>query len=317
MDGQDRRPWWRGGVDLKRLQYFAAVAAEGSFHGASARLNIAQPTLSRQVRELEDELDVQLFIRSTKGVRLSPAGAVFLAEVERLLPQVELACERARRAKVGQFGELRIAYAPVAADSRFAIAAYADARRAMPDVEFRLSVVNSEAQLEELEADRIDLAIGYSRGAIPPGVASQALRTDTYMLAVWRDHPLTRRRNLKLGDLAGEDFVFAPRTTLPVTYSEWMRVAHKAGLEPNIVLEAHSEAMFLNIVAEGLAIGFANSSLGQRRPLPNVTYLEVEGLDLPLRLTALWRRDRETPALRLFVELLLRRLAGSDPPPSA
>jgi DNA-binding transcriptional LysR family regulator len=311
--GQDGASCSRKGfepMDFRRLQYFLTVAQEGSFHRASTRLNIAQPALSRQVRELERDLDVQLFVRSTKGVRLSPAGEVLCAETERLLPQVDVARDRVKRAQAGQFGRVRIAFTSVAADSRFAVAAFAAARRAMPDVDFNLVVLKSEAQLKELSSDRLDIGLLYRRGPLPPDIAFQDLRTDSYLLAVPAGHHLIGRPRLKLADLNGEDFVFAPRSEWPLSYSEWMTLAQRGGLVPNIVLEAQSEAMFLNVVAEGLAIGFANSSLPQRRPFEGVVYLELEDLDTPLRLSAIWKRERETPPVRLFVDLLMRNLAA-------
>jgi DNA-binding transcriptional LysR family regulator len=303
-------------MDLKRLQYFQAVAQEGSFHRASSRLNIAQPALSRQVRELEQDLEVQLFVRSTKGVRLSAAGEVLLAEAERLLVQVDVARERAQRAQAGQFGQLRIAFTSAAADSHFAIAAFAQARRAMPEVDFRLSVIKSEGQMNELAADRLDLGLLYRRGPLSSEMACRDLRTDKYLLAVPDSHHLARRKQLRLADLSGEDFVFAPRSEWPLTYSEWMTLCQRGGLAPKIVVEAQSEAMFLHIVAEALAIGFANSSLPQRRPFEGVTYLEVDDLDTQLHLAAIWRRERETPAVRLFVDLLAQNLAASESAPA-
>jgi DNA-binding transcriptional LysR family regulator len=298
-------------MDLKRLNYFAVVAREGSFHRAAARLNIAQPALSRQVRELEQDLDAQLLIRSTQGVRLSPAGEALLAEVDRLLPQVDLARERTKRAAQGQFGMLRIAFTQVAADSRSAIAAVAEARRAMPDVDFRLSIMRSEDQLKELEADRIDVGLLYRRGPLEAHLAHRDLRTDRYVLAVADDHRLAGRKSVRLRELRHEEFVFPPPAGWPVSYGEWMVACQRAGFAPNIVIEAQSEMMFLNIVAEGLAIGFANSSLGQRRPFEGVTYVELGDLDLPLHLAALWKRDRETAAVRRIVDLLAQGGGGA------
>lgn len=293
-------------MDLKRLNYFAVVAGEGSFHRASTRLNIAQPALSRQVRELERELDAQLLIRSTRGVRLSPAGEALLAEVERLLPQIELARDRTRRAAAGQFGVLRVAFTQVAADSRSAIAAVAKARRAMPEVDFRLSIMRSEEQLKALETDGVDVGLLYRRGPLAPELAHRDLRTDRYVLALAEGHPLARRRSVRLRELRREEFVFPPAAGWPASYGEWMTACQRAGFAPDIVIEAHSEIMFLNIVAEGLAIGFANSSLQQRRPFEGVAYIEVEDLDVSLHLAALWKHDRETAAVRTIVELLSR-----------
>ena len=299
-------------MDLKRLRYFAVAAAAGSFHRASARLHVAQPALSRQIRELEEELDVVLFVRSAQGVTLSPAGEVLLAEVERLLPQVELARTRTKRAALGQFGVLRIGFTALAAELRFAIAAFAEARRTIPDVDFRLSLVDSDRQMEALTGGEIDVGLLYRRAPHPPGVAFRDLRTDTYALVVPCGHRLAGRSGLKLAELSEEDIIFVSKSLRPVTYDELMAACLRGGLAPRIILEVNSEAALINMVAEGIAVGFTNSSLEQRRPCEDVVFVAVEDLDIRLQLAAIWLRHRETPAIPLFVDLLLQHWAAAQ-----
>src|ERR1700740_2482009 len=129
-------------MDLRQLRYFATAAAEGSLHRAAARLNIAQPALSRQIRNLEQELETSLFYRSVEGVKLTTAGEGLLTDVKRLLPQIEQAKIRAKRAGTGQLGMLRVGFTMLVAESRFAFKALADARRLMPEVDFQLNLIN-------------------------------------------------------------------------------------------------------------------------------------------------------------------------------
>jgi DNA-binding transcriptional LysR family regulator len=296
-------------MDLRRLRYFAAVASLGSVHRAAAELGIAQPALSRQIRELEEELGVTLFARSTRGVTLSPVGEVLLSEVDRLLPQVEVAKARTQRAAQGQFGLLRVAFTTVAAELRFPVAAFAEARRLMPEVEFRLSLIDSDHQLEALVAGEIDLGLVYRRGELPEGMRYQDLRVDRYILMVPNDHPLTRQASVRMADLRDHDMIFASKATLPLTYADHMAACARGGFTPRVALELHNEAITLNLVAEGLAISFANSSLRERRPMQGVTYLEIDDFDSSLPLAAMWRRDRETAATLRFVDLLVSNLA--------
>lgn len=297
-------------MELRRLRYFAVAAIEGSFHRASARLHIAQPALSRQIRDLEEELEVVLFVRSAQGVTLSPAGRVLLAEVERLLPQVELAKTRTRRAAMGQFGLLRIGFTPLAAELRFTIAAFAQARRTNPDVDFRLSLVDSDRQVEALVSGEIDVGLLYRRSPHPPGMAFQDLRTDTYSLVVPSGHPFASRRGLRLAELSEEDIIFVSKSLRPVTYNELMTACLRGGLSPRVILEVNSEAALLNMVAEGIAVGFTNSSLEQRRPRDGVVFVTLDDLDIQLQLAAIWERNRETPAILLFVDLLVQHLSA-------
>ena len=298
-------------MDLKRLRYFAIAAAEGSFHRASARLHVAQPALSRQIRELEEELGVVLFVRSAQGVTLSPAGEVLLAEVERLLPQVELARTRTKRAAQGQFGMLRIGFTTLAAELRFAIAAFAEARRTLPDVDFRFSIVDSDRQIEALTGGEIDVGLLYRRAPHPPAAAFRDLRTDTYALAVPSGHRLAGRPSLKLAELRDEDIIFVSKSLRPVTYDELMAACLRGGLAPRIILEVNSEAALINMVAEGIAIGFTNSSLEQRRPSDGVVFVPIDDLEIRLQLAAMWLRHRETPAILMFVDLLVQHWQGA------
>jgi DNA-binding transcriptional LysR family regulator len=296
-------------MDLKRFRYFTVAAAEGSFHRAAARLGLDQPALSRKIRQLEQDLGVVLFVRASTGVRLTPAGETLLADLERLIPQLDLACDRARRTAAGGAALLRIAVTPFASDSRFVAAALAAARRATPELEFRLCVMHARAQLEELKGGRIDLAVQHRRGPPPPDTAHRDLRIDRYQLAVRSGHPLTRHAPLRLADLQSYDFVFATQSQWPVVHQEWLSACERAGLAPTIAYETQSEGMFLNLISEGLAIGFANSGM-RDRPYAGVSYLDVEDLDVRLPLTAIWKRDRETPAILRMVELLAEQEAA-------
>jgi LysR family transcriptional regulator, benzoate and cis,cis-muconate-responsive activator of ben and cat genes len=301
-------------MELKRLNYFATTAAEGSFRRASARLNIAQPALSRQIRDLEEDLGVTVFIRSTKGVKLSPAGEVLLTEVKRLLPQVELAKTKVKRAALGQLGIVRIAFTTLVAESRFAMAALADARRLIPEVDFRLSLINSDQQTDAMVNGEIDLGLLYRRDPIPAGMVYRDLRVDSYQLVVPTTHPLTRRHKVWLADLREENLIFVSPLSWAATYKEMMGACLRGGLTPRILFEGiDNEAITTNIVAAGIALGFCNSSLANRRPIPGCTLLTIEDLDVPLHLAAMWPRDRETPAIVRFTDLVLQHMdAGKE-----
>jgi DNA-binding transcriptional LysR family regulator len=298
-------------VELRHLRYFATVAHEGSFHRASVQLNVAQSALSRQIRDLELELNAKLFIRSVRGVKLSPAGKVLLADVRQLLLQTELTKSRAQRAAAGQFGEVQIGVPAVVAELQFVIAAFAKARRAMPDVDFRLSFINSDHQVEALTTDKLDVGVFYRRDPLPQNLIYRDIRTDAYRLLVSKKHPLTRRAKVRLTDLRDEDMNIASPVLWPTTYNEIMSGCLRGGLKPRITWDVNNEGALINLIAEGLAVGFVNSSLGEVRPLRGCTLLTVEDLDTPLHLAAVWRRDRETPAITHFVDVLSQQANGS------
>lgn len=297
-------------MDFKKLRYFAVTAAEGSFHRASVKLNIAQPALSRQIRDLEEEIGTNLFVRSSRGVSLSPTGAVLHAEVERLLPQIELARDTARRAALGQFGVLRIGFTIVVAGMRFAVSAFAAAVRNNPDVDYRLSVVTSDDQPAALARGDIDVGLLYRRAPLPAHLKYRDLRVDRYVLAVPQDHRFTKMPKVRLADLQDEKLLFMSRSSLPVTYDELMTACLKGGLSPKIALElpGNSEGITMNLVAEGLMLAFFNRAMSVNAAPEGVAFVDVEDLDITLNLSAMWNGQRESKATLNFVELVAEHM---------
>jgi DNA-binding transcriptional LysR family regulator len=250
---------------------------------------------------MQEELDVALFFRTARGVTLTPAGTVLLAEVRRLLPQVELAKTRTRQAAQGLFGVVNIGFTTAVAELRFALAAVREARLAQPDVDFRLQLIPSDQQVNALLRGDIDIGLLYRRPPYPPGLVYRDLRLDHYVVMVPDSHRLAKQRTVKLADLQGEDMMFPSPTLRPATYREMMAACQRGGLEPKIVLEAEG---LITVVAEGIAIALYNSALAENTQMPGVTYLTVEDMGVPLHLAAMWQQERETPALLRFVDLL-------------
>lgn len=291
-------------MDLERARHLSIVASEGSLHRAAVRLGIDQPALSRRIRQLEDEIGVTLFVRSPKGVALTPAGEVLLADLNRLLPQLDSAFDRARRAAAGASTVLRLALTPFVEGSAFTMSSIAAARQAWPDLQFQMQALPTGGEhLEQLQAGLVDLAVLHRRGPLPEQYRSRDLRIDRYQLAVPSAHELIARPSLRLAELRDYDFVFAHQSHFPLVYHEELLACAHGGLAPRIAYEAFNELMFLNIVSEGLAIGFANSAIRDRQ-WRNVTLLEVEDLNITLPLAAVWKRENESERLSMFVDLL-------------
>lgn len=292
-------------MDFRKLRYFLNVAEQGSFHSAAGTLNIAQSALSRQIQQLEEELGASLLLRSTKGVKLSPAGEVFLAEVRQLLSQFEVARNNTWRAARGQFGRVRIACTARVAEMKGPIAAFAAARREMPDVDFQLRIVSPEKQTGLILDGEIDVGLLYKR---PPDLLDllvyKELRLDRVKLLTHVDHPLTSQPSIRLADLRGFDFAFTSHDVAAPMYNELMAACLRGGLNPRITMTIPYEGILMNVASEGLIIGFCDSSVVERRSMKGLALLDVEDLDVVLETTAMWERDKETPAISRFIEHL-------------
>jgi DNA-binding transcriptional LysR family regulator len=201
-------------IDLRLMRYVVSVADEGGFQRAAERLRIAQPPLSRQVRELEKWLGVTLFER--RPTRPTEAGRVFVEEARRILADVERAVELARAAGQGITGTVRVGYGPTSA--------YEEVPRLVAVMGERYPGI----QVEPHEAWDGELADGLRQGRLdvllgrylprPSGCEAQDVRREPYAVVLSAAHPLADEDEIALRDLRGEVFRFFPRRYGPVYY---------------------------------------------------------------------------------------------------
>src|SRR5947199_1575814 len=167
-------------MELRHLRYFVAVAEELHFGRAAERLHIAQPPLSRQIRDLERELDTLLFARGARGVELTPAGRAFLPEARLTLAQAERAQRTAQRAARGETGRLRGGFVDAATNSGILPDVLGFFRMHLPSIGLSLLEMGPTQQAEGMRDGRIDLGILQS----PPADAERWLRVER-----WRAGP--------------------------------------------------------------------------------------------------------------------------------
>src|SRR5215207_4822370 len=194
-------------MELRHLRYFVAVAEELHFGRAAERLRIAQPPLSRQIRDLEREIGAPLFERVPRGVELTPAGSAFLPEARLTLAQAERAQRTAQRAARGETGRLRVGFVEAATYSGILPDVLGFFRMHLPDIGISLLEMDPVEQAEAFRDGRIDLGMLHS----PPADADRWLRvepvySDALVAALPNGHALAGRSRLTLGTLAAEAF---------------------------------------------------------------------------------------------------------------
>ncbi len=290
-------------MELRHLRYFVAAAEEENFGRAAQRLNLAQPALSRQIRDLERELGVALFDRIGRGVRLSAAGAAFLEDARRVLAATRGAAEHARAVGLGEAGTLRLGLLDSAAWGGEVPTALARFRRAHPAVRLELTAANSVSQTAAIEAGQLDAGFLYRQGALPAGLVRRPVREDRLLAALPRGHRLAAgRATLRASDLADEPFVWFARAVAPTYFDRAMAAFATAGLVPRVVQEGESDSVMLSLVSAGVGVSLVNSVARWRRP-QGVVLREVADLDLALRLDLVWRAP-PAPALQQLLTLL-------------
>ncbi|PRB18967.1 LysR substrate-binding domain-containing protein [Microbacterium sp. MYb62] len=239
-------------MELQQLRYVVEVAETSSFTRAAERCFVTQSALSHQIAALERELGRRLFVRSSRSVRLSEAGAAFVEHARIALRAAEQAKEDAAAADGVVVGTLRIGVIPTvtAIDLPAALVAY---RAAHPLARVELRVGNSDVLMGALRRGDLDVAVlGLREGVDPVGVASRVLSHDRLVAVVPRGHELAASGAIGLADLAGLTFADFPAATSGRAQSD--AAFASAGLTRDVAFEADSASLILGLVEAGLAV---------------------------------------------------------------
>jgi LysR family transcriptional regulator, benzoate and cis,cis-muconate-responsive activator of ben and cat genes len=293
-------------MELRHLRYFVAVANELNVRQAAKRLHVSQPPLSRQIHDLEDELETKLFDRSKQKLALTPAGEAFLKEARQILAQVQRASLLAKAASRGEAGHLNIAILPPMG-GLFLPPVIRAFRKRFPVVDLTILEMRPQEHITALLDRRIDLGfVPLPIIKLTPELEVERLREVELMAALPPGHRLVKQRQLTLTKLAHEPFVlFNPSSG--VLLHDWiLNLCREAGFEAQVVKLADGPASILEMVSAGFGVTLLPALF---RRLPS----DVEFRPLPtttpkLHLTLAWRRDNESPLLKAFLEMLRARL---------
>ncbi|MEO1298430.1 MAG: LysR family transcriptional regulator [Cyanobacteria bacterium J06636_16] len=288
-------------MEIRDLRYFAAVADTLHFGRAAERLHMTQPALSRQIRSLEAELEVQLFHRTKRSVRLTIAGQAFLADAQQILQHVEQAVSTTRRTARGEMGHLRLSFTTSALRS-VVPKIVREFRNRYPDVQLTMTERCTHEQVEAFRAHQLDVGFLY-----PPVdeklLAITPLHTETWVVALPQDHPLALRQPLTLSDLATESFILLPRREGPYLYDQIIHLCQQAGFYPNVVQEATACQTRAGLVAVGIGIAFVPEVL-QDTGNSAVVYRNLKGDAPSLQLAIAHRRDDDSPIVQHFFQVV-------------
>lgn len=301
-------------MELRHLRYFLAVAEEGHITRAAERLGIQQPPLSQQIKALESELDVQLFRRQPRGVELTEAGRVFLADARAVLAQVDHAVAATRRTARGEQGRIAVGLTSSASFHPAVVRAIRSYRDANPLVALALEEGGTAELVEAVRREQLDAAfIRTPVGDVSELVVTPLLNEDM-VAALPTGHPLARgkpREARPLAAFADETFILYRRRLGPGLYDAIIAACHRAGFSPRIGQEAPRMFSTLNLVAAGLGVSIIPASM-QRLHMDGVAYRRLKGdpVSAPLRLVC--RQGDDAAALGRFVELVRRTVTGGS-----
>lgn len=293
-----------GRVELRHLRYFVAVADARSFTGAAAQLRLAQPALSRQVRDLEEELGVTLFERGSRGVRLTPAGQTFASEARAVLERARQAADAARAVGRGERGELPVGYAP-SPTVELLPRALDSFHQTAPQVTVRLHDLSSAEMLAGLRERKLALALLVHPGAERLGsLRFEELARYPFRVAVGARHPLARSRGgVALERLAGEPLHVYARADYP-EYHGWLAgLFAPLGQAPLIAGEHDSVNSLIAAVESGRGAALVPSCLACLSG-PRLKLLPLRPAPEPLEVGVAFDPARLDPAGTRFLATL-------------
>lgn len=288
-------------MDLRLLASFVAVAEEGHVGRAAIRLRIAQPPLSRQLRQLGEQIGAPVIERNGRGIRLSAAGQALLPEARALLAQAETVRRHAVDAAAGITGRLRLAFVDSAAFSGVLPGILRRFRSTHPGIALDLATHRSVEQVPLLREGRLDLAVVYWPPE-EPGFATRELERDQVLVALPSGHRLTRLPRLRVRDLAEEHFICFPRWTSPRYHDALHAGFQRHGLRMRIAIEVPQELSELSLVAAGMGPALVAGAFAYLRPR-GVVLRPVVDLDVQLTVHACWKVTAHPhPAVAAFLD---------------
>jgi DNA-binding transcriptional LysR family regulator len=280
-------------MELRRIQYFIAVAEECHFGRAAARLCMAQPPLSQQIKQLEAEMGVQLFARSTRKVELTPAGETFLGRARQILLAIEDAVDEAGRVAEGTLGSLAIGFTGSATYDL--LPSFARVLRAeLPGIELDLKgEMLTPKQVEALLDGTLDLA--FLRPPVrSPEIDVRVLRREPLIAVLPEQHPLASRAKVKLADLRDEPFISYPSHSRSVVYEAVLEACQQSGFAPAHVQEVGETSTLVSFVAAGLGVALVPASV-QHLQITGARYLPLAGNTREVELALATRMDEPSP----------------------
>jgi LysR family transcriptional regulator, benzoate and cis,cis-muconate-responsive activator of ben and cat genes len=300
-------------MELRHLRYFVAIGEELNFTRAAERLRIAQPPLSQQIRQLEEELGVTLLQRNSRPLRLTEAGELLLARARALLADFEVAVADVRRIGRGQAGKLNVGFVGSAmfAGLPDMIGAY---REQYPDVELALDEMLAAEIADALQRRRID--VGFTRPPLLPesGVAQRVILEEPYVAALPRAHPLAASRAIALSELSDEAFVLYPARPEPSVTGLIIAACQAAGFTPRLAQEVLHLQTAIGLVAAGVGVSLVPEAVARAQGSRGVSYVPLTPPAVIGPLAIAWREEDVSPALQRFLALVAdHQPVTSDP----
>lgn len=287
-------------IELRHLRYFLALAEHLHFARAAISVNVTQPSLSRQIAALEEELGCALVVRNSRSVTLTSAGREFQRSAEKLVQGLDASVRTTQAVARGERGELRIAFTSMIAWTSFPHLVKQYTAR-YPNVTLNLTELLPTDLIRSVELGGNDLCLAFRTDDLPSPLVYQPLHTEKLCIALPGDHPFAEKTDLTLAQLKDEPFVLSPSSVAPSLHDAVMSTCRMAGFEPRVRMHTHLQGTIVNLVAEGLGVSIVPEAMagsGKQGvvffPIPESPQMEI-GI--------VWNPHNLNPCLSGFLDI--------------
>jgi DNA-binding transcriptional LysR family regulator len=292
-------------MKLHFLRYFTVLAEELHFGRAAVRLSITQPPLSSAIKALEEELQVQLLVRNSKRVELTPAGAAYLPEARQILERIGRAGGIAQAAAKGSQGRVDMGMASSLVYRGVPLIVQ-QFERAHPGVELVIGEQSTAEQLDALLRGQLHVAF-VNAAVVPTPLKSLPLRDDEFVLCLPQTHPAAGLIEIDLRTLAHERFVMFARDIAPANHDNVIAIFNRAGIHPRTVHAARQWLTIVAMVANGLGISLVPRSLSRSR-VEGVSFVRFSGPRVLAPALLAWNPAHVSAAVASFLDCATRSL---------
>lgn len=294
-------------IDFRRLRQFVAVAETGNFHRASQRLSLAQPAISRQIKSLEADLGVKLFMRHAKGVQLTEAGKCLLDGARKILDDLNALSTATRRAGSGQPRFLRVAFSEIGSGNGIIPRTISAFQVGDPDIDLDLITMDSTNQILALRHGEIDAGFTYLAPSDDTELDRLNIESGPILLAIPKTHHLASRDKSTVDLISGET-IFCVSDKVNERFVKSLHTALQAhNVSLKVLAKATSGAEVLSFVSAGIGLGLVSPAMTWHLP-PDIAVIPLIDLDMTVSVSLAWRRDNESRPLKSLIDIVKKEI---------
>ncbi|MFL9924462.1 LysR family transcriptional regulator [Herbaspirillum lusitanum] len=298
-------------MELRHLRYFIAVAEQGSVRAASERIHVTQPALSRQIMDLESELGVTLFERTSRGLKLTEIGGIFLSSVQRTLLALEEATHLTREAAAGMQGVIRIGFTESAGWTGVLPTAFSRFQKEAPQVKVELVPLNTTQQLTEIESQALDGGFLNLFAPLPKKFRMLSISRKDVVMAVPQEWEVREDERVSIRYLSGKPVVGFPRSTYPAYYDQIFAACTHSRVTLDVVQEVSTVTAIMALVSAGLGAAVVISD-NRARPPARVKFLDFHDFSVPIDFSFIHLAENSNPALLRFRDIVRQCIADGE-----